>query len=66
MLLMIESEIRGNICHSVLCNAKINNKYMNNYNKNRESLYISYLERNNLYLNECKTDYINEDFVKIL
>ena len=39
---------------------------MNNYNKNRESLYISYLERNNLYLSEYKTDYINEDFVKIL
>ena len=49
MLLMIEDGIRGGICHAIQRYAKANNKYMNDYNKNKESSYIQYLEANNLH-----------------
>ena len=49
MLLMVEEGIRGGICHSIHRNAKVNNKYMKNYNNNEESPYIQYLDANNLY-----------------
>ena len=49
MLLMVEEGIRGGICHSIHRYVKANNKYMENYNKNEESLYIQYLDANNLY-----------------
>ena len=49
MLLMIEDGIRGGICHPIQRYAKANNKYMNNYNKNKESSYIQHLDANNLY-----------------
>ena len=46
---MIEEGIRGGICHAVHRYAKVNNKYMKNYDKSKESLYIHYLNANNLY-----------------
>ena len=49
MLLMIEKGIRGRICHAIHRYAKANNKYMKNYNKNKGSSYIQYLDANNLY-----------------
>ena len=49
MLLMVEEGIRGGICHSIRRYAKANNKYMNNYDKNKESSYIQYLDASNLY-----------------
>ena len=49
MLLMVEEGIRGGICHSIHRYAKVNNKYMKNYNINEESSYIQYLDANNLY-----------------
>ena len=66
MLLMIEEGIRGGICHAIQRYAKANNKYMNNYNKNKESSYIQYLDANNLYgmaMSE-KLPIIDENFVK--
>ena len=36
-LLMIEKGIRQGICHSTSRNAKVNNKYMKDYDKNKES-----------------------------
>ena len=46
---MVEEGIRGGICHAIHRHAKANNKYMKNYDKNKESSYIQYLEANNLY-----------------
>ena len=49
VLLMVEKGTRGGICHSVYRYAKANNKYMRNYDQNKESLYLQYWDVNNLY-----------------
>ena len=49
MLLMVEKGTRGGICQAIHRYAKANNKYMKNYSKNKKSLYIQYLDPNNLY-----------------
>ena len=49
MLLIVEKGIRGGICHAIHKYAKVNNKYMKNYNNNKQSSYIQYLDENNLY-----------------
>ena len=49
MLLMIESGMRGRVCHVICSYAETNNKYMNNYDENEESSFLSYLDANNLY-----------------
>ena len=49
MLLMVEERIRGGICQAIHRHAKANNTYMKNYDKNKESSYIQYLDANNLY-----------------
>ena len=49
MSLMVEKGIRGGIYHPVHRYAKANNKYMKNYDKNKEPLFIEYLDANDLY-----------------
>ena len=49
MLLMVEKGIRGGIVDAVHKYAKANNKYMKNYDKNKESSYLMYLDADNLY-----------------
>ena len=49
MLLMVEKGIRVGITHAINRYEKANNKYMKNYDKNKESSYIQYLDANNLY-----------------
>ena len=50
-LLMIVSEIRESICHSVLLHDKANNKYLKNQNKNEVSSYTAFLDKINFYCN---------------
>ena len=49
MLLMVEKGISGGIFHSVYRYVKANNKYMKNYDKNKESSNFQYWDVNNLY-----------------
>ena len=49
MLLMVEKDIRGRLCHSIYQYTKGNNKYMRNYNKIKESPYLQYWGISNLY-----------------
>ena len=42
MLLMVEKDVRGGICHAIHGHAKTNNKYMKDYDKNKESSYLIY------------------------
>ena len=74
---MIEDGIRGGICHVIKRYAKANNYYMKDYDENKDSSYIQYLDSNNLYgmamLEELPVkgfkwmddiSIINEEFVK--
>ena len=49
MLLMVEKRIRGRICQAIHRHAKVNNKYMKNFNIDMTSSYLAYLNTNNLY-----------------
>ena len=49
MLLIEEKGIRGGICHAILRYAKANNKYMKDYNKDKEKSFLQYNDANNLY-----------------
>ena len=49
MLLILEKRIRGGTCHSTFQYTKATNKYMKDYDKNKESSYIQYWDVNNLY-----------------
>ena len=49
MLWMVQKRIRGGICQAIHRHAKVNNKYMKNYDKSITSLYLLYLGANNLY-----------------
>ena len=77
MLLMVEKGIRGGICHGIHQCAKANNKYMKDYDTNKESSYLKYWDVNNLYgwpmsqklpVNKFEwvedTSQFNEDFIK--
>ena len=77
MLLMVEKGIRGGIGHSIYRYAKANNKYMKDYDKNKELTYLQYWDVNNLYgwamsqklpVNNFEwikdTSQFNEDFIK--
>ena len=49
MLMMFGDGIRGGMCQAVHRYYKANNKYMKNYDKNKVSLFLLYLDANNLY-----------------
>ena len=77
IIIMVEKGVREGKCHSIYRYAKANNKYMKNYDKNKEFLYIQYWDVNNLYgwamsqklpVNNFEwikdTSQFNEDFIK--
>ena len=49
MLLMVEKSIRCGICHNFHQYVKANNKYMEDYNKNKESSYLKCWDVVNFY-----------------
>ena len=46
---MVEKCIREGISHSIHRYAKANNKYIKDYDKNKEPSYLQYWDTNNLY-----------------
>ena len=50
MLLMIEKDTRRVTCHSIYRYAKAHNKYLKDYDKNKESLYTQYWDVSSLYV----------------
>lgn len=49
MILMVESGIRGGLTQSVTRYVKANNKYLPDYNVEKESIYLGYFDSNNQY-----------------
>ena len=49
ILLMVEKGIRGGICHAIHRYTETNNKYMEDYDKNKESSYLIYWDVNSFY-----------------
>ena len=49
MLLMVEKGNRGGICRSINRYVKANNKYIKDFDKNKELSYLKYWNVNNLY-----------------
>ena len=47
MVLMVEKSITGGICHSLYRYAKANNKFMKDYDKNKELSYLQQRDVNN-------------------
>ena len=49
MFLLYEKEIRGGMCQVTYKYAEANNKYIKNYDKNKKSSFLIYVDANNLY-----------------
>ena len=49
MLMLFEEGIRGGICTAICYYAEANNKYMKNYDSTKKSIYLMYVDANNLY-----------------
>ena len=59
--MMVEKEIRGGICHTILRYPKANNEYMKDYNKDEEESFLQY---NHGFQWMKDLSKIDEDFIK--
>ena len=50
MLLMVEKGVIRGMSHLIYWYAKAKNKYMKDYDKNKESAYLQYWDENNLFV----------------
>ena len=48
MLIMVEKGIRGGMCHSIYRYAKVNKKYMKDYDKNKDLIFDIGIELNHM------------------
>ena len=65
MLLMVEKGIRRGICRSIYRFAKANNKYMKDYERNKELWYLQYWDVNILYGWEMSQKFSVNNFERI-
>ena len=49
MLMLFEEGIHSGICTAIRNYAVANNKYMKNYDSTKKSIYLMYVDTNNLY-----------------
>ena len=49
---MIEKGTRGGICNSIHQYTKANNKYIKNYDKNKQSSYVNYSDVNDIVMSQ--------------
>ena len=49
MYQMVETGLRGGVSYIANTYSKPNNKYLSDYDKNKDSSYLMYLDANNLY-----------------
>ena len=71
---MIEKGTRGGICNSIHRYTKANNKYIKNYDKNKQSSYVNYSDVNDIVMSQKlptfnfkqveDTSQFKEDFIK--
>ena len=54
MLLMVEKGVRGGICHSIYQYAKANNKYMKDYDKNKETSSLKFWSEIIYTVGQCR------------
>ena len=77
ILILVEKGIREEICHAIHQYEKAYNKYVKNYDKNKESSYLKHWDVNNLHcwamsqklpVNKFEwiedTSQFNENFIK--
>ena len=57
MLLMVEKGIRGGIYNPIYQYLKANNKYMKDYDKNKDSQYLQYCDVNNYMVGQCRKSF---------
>ena len=70
-------DIRRGICHAICWYRKANNKFMKDYDRNKESLYLKHLDKINFYSSNMSQKFsvktferikdtflFNEDFIK--
>ena len=65
MLLIVEKGIRRGMFHAICHYAKANYKYIKDYDKNKESLYLEHWDANNLYGQAMSQKFLVNNFERI-